>query len=736
VILSAPPVAILFRVATTIVDASIGADGRYVVVPLVQKACKDQDAVHLGSGPKKNQYAMQYQDHRCEPAFAISFHKLQGATLGKLILSLASRSGTGCLLKNVTFEQLYVGLSRVTLGRDLAILSTSAESVEYLAKLKPSQLYSMWDCGYPVRCPGSIDLPRFNDDLSYRLTKEQMTREDGPLQKTRPKPRQGPSGGHGAAPKAAGRQRSGSAPAGEAGGLGSDSGKGLERDIPEAGGRRRQETACGKGAAAVRGEGGRHRGGGGRGDALGRGGRGRQGGGRGEDTEPLVPPAPPPPPPPPPPQSRRIGLQNVGDRKWQCWVNTAIQLALHMEAESGRDTATTGPMIMYNSYLSRSLGAISAEQVCLAPDLLDSANASWREQWAQQPLEAAPPDVSVVPNVTKRNMATWVENRLANQNLRYGDPGDLFGVANSPLFTRFENLGILPDWLQPPQIETLQCQRAPNPCSLKTTRKTDDFLLQIGEKEAEGLLWNCPTRSVTLEPGRGDELRYCHFCGFGVDINLPRVPVVATKKYVIRHTTKGLLAQVRPAAQDTPILDLHKSIFINDEEYIVTGAAVMIGRHWTALCKEGETWWHYNDEKVIRCPSELVRKVAARYVYIQKKAGASGVADAVRGAAVRSWDMRFIPMWAAANPAAAQGDAGAVPAAAVGEVCEAVERAGVELVSDRDEEDKEIVSVSHGVGGHGVPGVSTSSAVNQAAEFASDSEDTGDAGDYRPAYEA
>ena len=78
-----------------------------VVVPIL---CDHEDTVKTdrcglfwGGGEIK------YKCHAMELGFAITFHKLQGRTVSKLILDLRERPGRSKGIIPVTFEGLYVG---------------------------------------------------------------------------------------------------------------------------------------------------------------------------------------------------------------------------------------------------------------------------------------------------------------------------------------------------------------------------------------------------------------------------------------------------------------------------------------------------------------------------------------------------------------------------------------------------------------------------------------------------
>jgi hypothetical protein len=77
-----------------------------------------------------------------ELAFALTFHKSQGATLGKVILQVRKRpSGLG----NVSHAALYVALTRVTNPADIRVFSSPATAqLHYLNKLKPLKDIEEW----------------------------------------------------------------------------------------------------------------------------------------------------------------------------------------------------------------------------------------------------------------------------------------------------------------------------------------------------------------------------------------------------------------------------------------------------------------------------------------------------------------------------------------------------------------------------------------------------------------
>lgn len=84
--------------------------------------------------------------HGVEPAFALTFEKLQGATLSRLILVLldvsSSRLGTMCPKK------LFVALSRVCEGKHLALFPCDMEDMSYLLRIRHDKILKLWTDNY------------------------------------------------------------------------------------------------------------------------------------------------------------------------------------------------------------------------------------------------------------------------------------------------------------------------------------------------------------------------------------------------------------------------------------------------------------------------------------------------------------------------------------------------------------------------------------------------------------
>ena len=107
-----------------------------VLIPLVNKS-------HSKNVIQVDNERFTFKSHLLELAFAITFHKVQGQTLSKVILDLNQRPKT---LGNVDFHALYVGLTRVKHANDIRILPplNDASSFQHLLKLKPSENLKQW----------------------------------------------------------------------------------------------------------------------------------------------------------------------------------------------------------------------------------------------------------------------------------------------------------------------------------------------------------------------------------------------------------------------------------------------------------------------------------------------------------------------------------------------------------------------------------------------------------------
>ena len=83
-----------------------------------------------------------YKSHMIELAFAITYHKVQGQTMNKIILDLNKRPPS---LKQLDFHAFYVGMTRVELPTNIRILPCQDDSnFKHLLDLKPNKNLKSW----------------------------------------------------------------------------------------------------------------------------------------------------------------------------------------------------------------------------------------------------------------------------------------------------------------------------------------------------------------------------------------------------------------------------------------------------------------------------------------------------------------------------------------------------------------------------------------------------------------
>ena len=85
------------------------------------------------------QTKFKYSTHKVEPALALTYHKVQGCTFDKVVCCIRRASG-----RTTTFEALYVGLSRVTSGAGLRIISDDSDIAKTLGGLAVNPDYDVW----------------------------------------------------------------------------------------------------------------------------------------------------------------------------------------------------------------------------------------------------------------------------------------------------------------------------------------------------------------------------------------------------------------------------------------------------------------------------------------------------------------------------------------------------------------------------------------------------------------
>ena len=98
---------------------------------------------HIDVRGEKRQ--INYQDNACDLLFACTYHKLQGLTLDKIILSLGKHP---TVKLRVEMPSLYVGVSRVHNFTELRVLPIKNDDKEYLKTLKRDPLLNEWISNY------------------------------------------------------------------------------------------------------------------------------------------------------------------------------------------------------------------------------------------------------------------------------------------------------------------------------------------------------------------------------------------------------------------------------------------------------------------------------------------------------------------------------------------------------------------------------------------------------------
>ena len=111
-----------------------------VLVPVLQHT---SNIKICGSRPARTK---NIKTHFITPAFAITYHKLQGRTLKKVILVINFRKKG--YLRPLDHESVYVGLSRVMKTDDIRLYPIDIENADHLFNMKPHANLVHWDNNY------------------------------------------------------------------------------------------------------------------------------------------------------------------------------------------------------------------------------------------------------------------------------------------------------------------------------------------------------------------------------------------------------------------------------------------------------------------------------------------------------------------------------------------------------------------------------------------------------------
>ena len=127
------------------------ADSPAIIIPVAAVADKHPMERFLKHAPKSTtdtvgKSAPSVRHHPLEVGFSITYNKLQGATMDRLILVLNDLGPTK--LGNMTVQKLYVALSRVRMGCHKAIFPATSSQLEHLTKKTNPSALQAWHRHY------------------------------------------------------------------------------------------------------------------------------------------------------------------------------------------------------------------------------------------------------------------------------------------------------------------------------------------------------------------------------------------------------------------------------------------------------------------------------------------------------------------------------------------------------------------------------------------------------------
>ena len=100
---------------------------------------------HSSKSRRKEVRSMTFRKHPVDLLFAVTYHKLQGVTLNKLVLTINKHPNR---LLRLVLSSLYVGISRVHNLSEVRVLPYNDEDVDYLVNLRLDDLLSAWISNY------------------------------------------------------------------------------------------------------------------------------------------------------------------------------------------------------------------------------------------------------------------------------------------------------------------------------------------------------------------------------------------------------------------------------------------------------------------------------------------------------------------------------------------------------------------------------------------------------------
>ena len=109
------------------------------------KGRKKQKNPRKNKSQRKQGRPLVFRKHPVDLLFAVTYHKLQGLTLDKLILTINKHPNP---FLRLVLSSLYVGISRVHNLSEVRVLPYTDEDVDYLVRMKFDDLLPAWIKNY------------------------------------------------------------------------------------------------------------------------------------------------------------------------------------------------------------------------------------------------------------------------------------------------------------------------------------------------------------------------------------------------------------------------------------------------------------------------------------------------------------------------------------------------------------------------------------------------------------
>ena len=160
-----------------------------IVLPIGLCSAKTTLDVQVDTATKCLQGAVKVSEHRLELGFAVTFHKIQGKTIPKVILELNKRP----FAPHLNHSMLLVAISRVTNRENLRIIPLKAgTTLRYLGKLRPDPKLKTWMTGFDPggvwsakRVEQQFVKPKVKEKTQKKQKEKQGRREEASVDKKR-----------------------------------------------------------------------------------------------------------------------------------------------------------------------------------------------------------------------------------------------------------------------------------------------------------------------------------------------------------------------------------------------------------------------------------------------------------------------------------------------------------------------------------------------------------------------